>query len=239
MPLLIYAAEIAGRQSARAPAASAGRAGACHRPGAPRSPTRICGEITVWTRLCFSAALVLWAISSPSFGQLPSTLKRQFDDAERRIVRLAPSAYPELPAGVAGELKRRGCRIPQETFTKKPHNVIEGEFSRAGQTDWAVLCSVKGVSTILVFWNGSEKNPAQIAPLEDRIFLQGLGGDRIGYSRGISAVGRDFIMRHYRAYGGPKPPPIDHQGIDDAFIEKASVTWYFYRGKWLKLTGAD
>src|SRR5213594_295947 len=33
---------------------------------------------------------------------------------------------------------------------------------------WAVLCSVKGVSTILVFWNGSEKNPAALVPVEDR-----------------------------------------------------------------------
>ena len=30
-------------------------------------------------------------------------------------------------------------------------------------------------------------------------------------------------MRHYEAYGDRKPPPIDHQGIDDAFIEKQVV----------------
>jgi len=46
-------------------------------------------------------------------------------------------------------------------------------------------------------------------------------------------------MRHFSPYGGPTPPQIDHQGIDDAFIEKASVTWYFDGGSWLKLTGAD
>ena len=46
-------------------------------------------------------------------------------------------------------------------------------------------------------------------------------------------------MRHYRAYGGPEPPPIDHHGIDDAFLEKASVTWQdFHQGKWLQLQGA-
>src|ERR1035437_5604838 len=32
----------------------------------------------------------------------------------------------------------------------------------------------------------------------------------------IRPVGRKFIMDHYRAYGGPKPPPIDHQGIESA-----------------------
>ena len=43
-------------------------------------------------------------------------------------------------------------------------------------------------------------------------------------------------MRHYDAYGGPKPPPIDHQGIDDAFVEKASVVHYFHRGKVVQVT---
>jgi hypothetical protein len=85
----------------------------------------------------------------------------------------------------------------------------------------------------------SETRPAAIAALEDRNFIQGITPAKVGFSRGIAPVGKDFIMRHYDAYGGPKPPPIDHQGIDDAFIEKASVTWYFEGGKWLKLTGAD
>jgi hypothetical protein len=64
-------------------------------------------------------------------------------------------------------------------------------------------------------------------------------GARVEYSREITAVGRDFIMGRYRAYGGPEPRPIDHQGVDDAFLEKASVTWYFHEGKWLRLQGAD
>ena len=102
-----------------------------------------------------------------------------------------------------------------------------------------MLCSVKGVSTILVFWNGSEKDPATSAVAEDTNYVQHIGGDQWGYSRGIDAVGKDFIMRHYDAHGGPKPPPIDHLGIEDVFIEKASVVWYFYNGQWLQLTGAD
>jgi hypothetical protein len=182
---------------------------------------------------------VLCITLTPVRGQLQEGLKRQFDEAERRIVRLPPAGFPEIPRNVVRELQHRGCTVPQETFTKKPNNVIRGEFFKSGQTDWAILCSVKGVSTILVFWNGSEHNPAAIASLEDRNFVQGITATEIGFSRGITAVGKDFIMRHYEAYGGPKPPPIDHQGIDDAFIEKASVTWYFDRGKWLKLSGAD
>src|SRR5205823_13273677 len=104
-----------------------------------------------------------------------------------QIVRLSPSAFAEVPANLVQELQRRGCTIPQETFSKKRNNVIKGEFGKPGQMDWAVLCSVKGVSTILVFWNGSEKNSAAIVPAEDNIYIQSLGRGQFGYSRGIDA----------------------------------------------------
>src|SRR5438093_5178353 len=94
---------------------------------------------------------------------------------EAQVVRLPPTAFPELPANLVQELQRRQCTIPQETaseslapwYAKKPNNVIKGEFARPGQIDWAVLCSVKGISTILVFWNGSENNPAALLPAAD------------------------------------------------------------------------
>ena len=162
-----------------------------------------------------------------------------FQEAERRIVRLPPTAFPKLPVAIVRELQRRNCTIPQEVFSKTPHNVVRGQFAKRGQADWAVLCSVNGASRILVFWNGSANSPAELAGAEDKGYLQGLGGDKIGFSRGISAVGKDYITQHYQAYGGPKPPPIDHQGINDAFLEKASVVQYFFEGKWLQLTGSD
>jgi hypothetical protein len=58
-----------------------------------------------------------------------------------------------------------------------------------------------------MFWNVSERNPAEIAkwPEPDSTVI---------YDHFIKPAGRKFIMDHYRAYGGPKPPPIDHQGIE-------------------------
>jgi len=189
------------------------------------------------TRL--STILFMAIIFRPVRAQPTDDLKRRFDEAAGRTVRLQPTAFPELPGNIVRELQHRGCTIPQTPYTKTPHNVIWGAFAKPGQRDWAVLCSVKDISTILVFWYGAGRNPAEIATLEDRIFLQGISPDKIGYSRAISAVGREFIRRHYDAYGGTKPPTIDHQGIEDAFVEKGSSVWYFYEGKWLKLTGAD
>jgi len=159
--------------------------------------------------------------------------------AERRLTRLSPDAFPELPAAVRQDLLRRGCRVPQPAAWPRPVNVIAGAFARPGQTDWAVLCSVKGVSTILVYWNGAAVKPAAIAARPDIHYVEMLPGNRAGFAREINAVGKEAILRHYDAYGGPKPPPVTHQGIDDAFLEKASITWYFHAGKWLQLTGAD
>ncbi len=122
---------------------------------------------------------------------------------------------------------------------KGRQNVIKGEFAKPGEADWAVLCSVGRVSTILIFWNASEIKPAEIAMMNDLDGLQGWGDDKVVYSREIEPVGKQYVIDHYTAYGGPKPPPIDHQGINDVFVGKASVVLYFYRGKWLQLSGAD
>jgi hypothetical protein len=74
--------------------------------------------------------------------------QRSWEDADRQIVRLPPKAFPELPAKLRVDLERRGCTIPQVPVVNGRHNVIKGEFSKAGQTDWAVLCSIGRVSSM-------------------------------------------------------------------------------------------
>src|SRR5262249_8311023 len=156
------------------------------------------------------------------------------------IRRLPPRAFRQLPTAIVETLEARKCLIPQIWFNKTPHNVIRGSFTDAKQNEWAVLCSRKGTSSILVFRADSAKLVAETAAAKDEAFQQDVDGrGTLGYSRAISAVGKDYILKHYEAYGGPKPPSITHHGIDDAFAEKASVVRYFYRGKWLELQGAD
>ncbi len=180
---------------------------------------------------------------------------RERDEADRRdwtaraaqasaaIERMPLESFPELPLAVADTLRARGCRVPQlapqPEAASRPRNAIRGEFFARGEEAWAVLCSVRESTALLVFRNARDRNPATLSTSEDRAYLQGLGEGNIGYSREITAVERNFIIGHYRAYGGPKPPPIEHHGIDDAFLGKASVTWYFHAGKWLRLQGAD
>ena len=184
------------------------------------------------------------------FGAMSASIHTQdpWSIADEEIVRLAPTAFEKIPPAIRKALSDQGCSIPQTWSNAgprsippsydRPHNVVSGEFMEAGRTQWAALCSRNRSSAIIVVdENGRVR--AELASAPDRSYLQGIGGGKIGYSRALSPAGADYILSVYQAYGGPKPPPIDHQGIDDAFLEKASTVHYFHEGKWLRLTGTD
>lgn len=179
-------------------------------------------------------ALTLTALAGTLFCILPLPTGAQASDQSRPertypVQRLQPAEFPELPKSLVTDLERRGCTIPQP-YTDRKANVIRGEFAKAGQIDWAVLCSTQGSTSLLVFLNAEPNNSAVLAKIPD--------DPRRIFDWFIRPVGRKFIMDRYRAYGGPKPPPIDHQGIESG-NEKASMVLYYYRGKWFTLQGAD
>ena len=159
-------------------------------------------------------------------------------ESNQTVPRLRVENYPDLPSNVAAVLQSRRCTIPQPNPHGPARNVIRGEFFRKGQKGWAVICSSGGNSSILVFRDGEDRSPDQIAESRDDHFIIDTAASKL-YLREISTADEKFILRHYRAYGGLKPPKIDHDGIDDAFLEKASVTWYWNKGKWQQLQGAD
>ena len=150
----------------------------------------------------------------------------------------SPDQLEQLPAGIRERLDKLECRIPQSASGR--NNVIQGEFTRPGQQDVAVVCSDGERSRILVFWGGPSSCPSELAEEEERRFLYQTGpGGKWEYYRSLAPVDLGYIVDHYEAYGGTTPPPINHEGINDAFEEKASVVHYCYEGKWLELTGAD
>jgi hypothetical protein len=93
-------------------------------------------------------------------------------------------------------------------------------------------------SSILVLPAASPQTAFKLEEDEDLNKLEGVGDGKIGYTRVITPVDEAFIRKHYRADGGPEPPPIDHLGIDDA-VDGGSVVLYYYQNKWLHLTGSD
>ena len=133
-----------------------------------------------------------------------------------------------------------GCTVPQSFDSEKPHNVVRGAFARSGQEDWAVLCSAGGRSVVLVFWAGRlMPPPAELGLADDALYLQGIGAGQIGYSRAIGRADTTSIRAHAEAYDGPLPKRLDHDGLEDAFVGKASQILYYENGAWQELAGAD
>ena len=190
-------------------------------------------------RLLLVPFLISMAVS-PARAQTSPDLLNQ---ADLQIKRLPPTAFPELTGEIVRDLLSRGCTIPQPFASSSPENVIHGEFAKPDQQDWAVLCSVNRMSSILIFWGGSTRDVSEVYKDADKNRLQSVGNDEIGYSRGISPAGKQYIESHYalhrEAAGVLEPPPIDHEGINDAFLGKASTVHYFFQGKWVELAGAD
>src|SRR5262245_42988308 len=157
---------------------------------------------------------------------------QDWDAADRATSRLKPAAFRQLPAPIRAELDERGCTIPQPYNARQPANVIRGRFFSATSSDWAILCSRGRVSAILVFRDGAATPAAELARDADSAYLQTISANAIGFSRRIGLASAEYIRRHHNP-SDPPLPPLDHQGIDDAFIEKGSTVHYWSQGRWL------
>jgi hypothetical protein len=184
--------------------------------------------------------IVLSQIACIIFLVLPALSQDKWEKADLYTTRLSPDKFTDLPATIVEHLVRKNCTIPQSFIKKDPHNVVNGEFLREGQFDWAVLCSVNRNSSILVFVGGSVEKVLTLAKGSDANYLQTIDGNgTLGFSRVIGSVEKSYIEARYRSYGSPKLPTITHSGLADAFVEKSSTVHYYHQGKWLALQGAD
>ena len=194
------------------------------------------------THLLLGLSLSLALVLQVSHGQYLPALD-EWERADEETVRLPPEAFDDLPAAVQEELAARGCTIPQASHMGlEKSNVVRGNFTQSGQTDIAVLCSRERVSSILVFRGGSELDVAELASAPDSDYLQGAGDGEIAFSRALGVASPEYIRMCYealKAHGVPEPPPLDHEGIDNIFVGKASSIWYWYEETWLVLAGAD
>jgi len=156
----------------------------------------------------------------------PAADTARWTRAEREIVQLPLSAFPELPAAFVRELA--GCTVPQTYATSRPHNVIHGTFASPQQLDWAVLCSRGGESVIRIWWGGPVHCPRELQPASNKGYLQGIGDGKIGFSR--------YLGTTEEASNTVK---LEHDAIEDAFAEKGSTIWMCRAGKWISFSGAD
>lgn len=156
------------------------------------------------------------------------------------LIRHLPIAsFPQLPAAVKDDLSRRGCLIPQTYEAHRPENVIHGSFERAGSSDWAVLCSIHGAVSLLVFFGSDSSQPAEIvsAPETERLQAHDPSGV-LGFNWGIDSASPKQV-RQAQAGMSPRPPAIDHDAIAGSIVEHDTVYHYYSNGAWTLLPTDD
>lgn len=141
------------------------------------------------------------------------------------ILFLSVAVASNLPINFTESLKKEACVIPTKLIKWGDHTlqyIISGEFAHPGQKDIAVICYIMDKVYLRISWGGKFQCQSKVKI----------------YGPAIHAVGEQYIVSHFQAYGGPNPPKITHQGIDHG-SEKGSIVHYCHKGKWLELSGAD
>lgn len=118
------------------------------------------------------------------------------------------------------------CMIPQTYAAHEPENVISGAFEKKGSSDWAVLCSVHGESTLYVFFQSNFAHPIALRHQPDTLWLGKDWGQDYGSAWGINTHPASLIPRRDQA---------DHDGIEDDYVDQSRTVHYFKEGHWTTL----
>ncbi len=149
------------------------------------------------------------------------------------IIRHLPiNSFPQLPVAVQNQLHRRGCLIPQTYAAHRPENVVHGSFERSGSSDWAVLCSERGISSLLVFFGSNPSHPFTLATEPETERLQPHPPSaNLGFNWGIDAASPRQV---HDAQAGmrPRPPFLSHDAVADSVVEHTTNYHYYANGAW-------
>jgi hypothetical protein len=134
-----------------------------------------------------------------------------------------PRQLRELPEVIRTDMQKLGCRVPKFVKWDARHNVIQGQFFKQGQTDWAVLCQVGDNTGILLYPGGAATD------------LPMLRREPTDPARTIHAVSAFVLQkRAVRDHPDEAPPPFDHDGIEDGPIQQTGRVIYHSNDEWVE-----
>ncbi|MDR3750430.1 MAG: hypothetical protein P4K94_02990 [Terracidiphilus sp.] len=182
----------------------------------------------------FCACLLVPAQPQPPPAQLTETGKVVFagDTTPYLIRRLPVSSFPYLPAAIQDQLNLRGCLIPQTYQARRPENVVHASLERNGSSDWAVLCSVRGTVSLLVFFDSSSAPPAVLAtaPETERLQVHDTSGV-LGFNWGIDPASPEQIHEAQSSMEH-RPPRLDHDALADSVVDRRTVYHFYSKSAW-------
>jgi len=116
--------------------------------------------------------------------------------------------------------------------------VVNASFERHGSSDWAVLCSVEGRVSLLVFFaSGGDPTVVASAPETDRLQAHG-STNVLGFNWGIDPARPETV--HEAQFGMRHPPPrLDHDALADTVIDRRTIYRVFAKGAWTVIDTRD
>lgn len=154
------------------------------------------------------------------------------------VRRLPPDSFPQLPNPVRTAMITRLCAVPQ--VYGPAHNVVSGSFTAKGTVEWAVLCSVRDTSQILVISATTGAVVDSLGKGPDSFWIQGGVGETWDFSRILSVVPMAAMQDLRRDEDGHAiPQPVDHDAIGEGFMDKYAEAFYRANGRWHRVSTAD
>jgi hypothetical protein len=148
------------------------------------------------------------------------------------IRRLPVNAFPALPAAVQNELTRRGCLIPQTYEAHGPENVVHASLERSDSSDWAVLCSVRGTVSLLVFFADGGGTLTELASAPETGRLQAHGSSpALGFNWAIDPASPDAVHQAQLRMKHPSAR-LDHDALADSVIDRKKIFHFHARNAW-------
>ena len=202
------------------------------------------------------STLILFAAASLAIGHFPARSQSALLQAERQpaqlnesgkvvvdghatpfVIRHLPvSSFPELPTEVQVDLNRRGCLIPQTYQAHHPENVVHARLERPGSSDWAVLCSVQGTVSLLVFFTSEPSaGTAQavvLASVSETQRLQAHGPNGVlGFNWGIESATPSEV---HEAQAGLEHQThwLDHDALADSVVDHRTIYHFYAKNVW-------
>jgi len=158
------------------------------------------------------------------------------------IRHLPVNSFPDLPMDIADLLNMRGCTIPQTYEAHRPENVVHASLQHSGSSDWAVLCSVQGTVSLLVFFEDGatgSSHPVVLASAAETSRLQAHDPSGVlGFNWGIDPATPQQV---HEAQSGLKhlPARVDHDALADSTLEHRTIYHFYAKSNWFLLETAD
>jgi len=197
-----------------------------------------CKSILVASLLCFSIVPI---VSQDSLSPLDTSGHTAVDGRSTPyLVRHLPvNAFPQLPSAIQNALIRRGCLIPQTYEAHQPENVVNASLEHRGSSDWAVLCSVKGTVSLLVFFADGNGEPTVLRTAPETSRLQAYGSSGVlGFNWAIDPASPQEVREAQSNMRHP-PPALDHDALADSVVDGRTTYRFFSHGAWTAIDTED